>query len=69
MHFPMHTIIGNVATRSNSCLYRSSYCAVKVGIGTSGICTTRVVAGVGVPQLTAVTKLFKSCPTERSHHR
>jgi len=28
--------------------------AVKVGIGPSGICTTRVVAGVGVPQITAI---------------
>src|SRR3712207_9349011 len=39
-------------------LFRS---AVKVGIGPGSICTTRVVAGVGVPQLTAVNDVYEYC--------
>ena len=35
--------------------------AVKVGIGPGSICTTRVVAGVGVPQLTAVNDVYQVC--------
>lgn len=35
--------------------------AVKVGIGPGSICTTRVVAGVGVPQLTAVNDVYEYC--------
>ena len=37
--------------------------AVKVGIGPGSICTTRVVAGVGVPQVTAVNEVFEYCKT------
>jgi IMP dehydrogenase len=49
-------VAGNVAT-SEGCqaLVDAGVDAVKVGIGPGSICTTRVVAGVGVPQLTAVT--------------
>src|SRR5690606_28113344 len=35
--------------------------AVKVGIGPGSICTTRVVAGVGVPQLTAIMEVVEEC--------
>ena len=35
--------------------------AVKVGIGPGSICTTRIVAGVGVPQLTAVYEAAQAC--------
>ncbi|HLL29306.1 MAG TPA: IMP dehydrogenase [Xanthobacteraceae bacterium] len=46
---------GNIATREGAkALIDSGADAVKVGIGPGSICTTRVVAGVGVPQLTAV---------------
>ena len=48
-------IAGNVATReATRDLVRAGADAVKVGIGPGSICTTRIVAGVGVPQLTAV---------------
>jgi IMP dehydrogenase len=46
---------GNVATRSGAqALIEAGADAVKVGVGPGSICTTRVVAGVGVPQVTAV---------------
>lgn len=48
-------VVGNVATREAALdLMAAGADAVKVGIGPGSICTTRVVAGVGVPQLTAV---------------
>ena len=48
-------IAGNVATASGTeDLIKAGADAVKVGIGPGSICTTRVVAGIGVPQLTAV---------------
>ncbi|HYV47762.1 MAG TPA: IMP dehydrogenase [Myxococcaceae bacterium] len=55
-NFPgMELIAGNVATAEGTrALIKAGVDAVKVGIGPGSICTTRVVAGVGVPQLTAV---------------
>jgi IMP dehydrogenase len=54
--FPHAQLIGgNVATREGAAaLVERGVDAVKVGVGPGSICTTRVVAGVGVPQLTAV---------------
>ena len=54
--FPEATLIaGNVATAEGTrALYDAGVDVVKVGIGPGSICTTRIVAGVGVPQLTAV---------------
>lgn len=54
--FPDVTLIaGNVATGEGArALYEVGVDVVKVGIGPGSICTTRVVAGVGVPQITAV---------------
>ena len=54
--FPNITLIaGNVATAAaTEALFKSGADVVKVGIGPGSICTTRVVAGIGVPQLTAV---------------
>ncbi|MDO4855055.1 MAG: IMP dehydrogenase [Limosilactobacillus gorillae] len=55
-HFPDATLIaGNVATAEGTrALFEAGVDVVKVGIGPGSICTTRVVAGVGVPQITAV---------------
>ncbi len=54
--FPdIELIAGNVATAEGTRdLIRAGVDAVKVGVGPGSICTTRVVAGVGVPQLTAI---------------
>ena len=48
-------VVGNIATGDAArCLVDAGADAVKVGIGPGSICTTRVIAGVGVPQLTAI---------------
>ena len=54
--YPEHQVIaGNVATaEATEDLIKAGADCVKVGIGPGSICTTRIVAGVGVPQLTAV---------------
>ncbi|MCT2892485.1 IMP dehydrogenase [Lacticaseibacillus paracasei] len=54
--FPLATLIaGNVATaEATEALYDAGVDVVKVGIGPGSICTTRIVAGVGVPHLTAI---------------
>jgi IMP dehydrogenase len=54
--FPeVQLVVGNVATREGAAaLVERGVDAVKVGVGPGSICTTRVVTGVGVPQLTAV---------------
>ena len=54
-------LAGNVATREGAkALIDAGADAVKVGIGPGSICTTRIVAGVGVPQLTAVMEAVES---------
>jgi len=64
--FPELTIIaGNVATAEGTkALIDAGADVVKIGIGPGSICTTRVVAGVGVPQITAVY----DCATEARKH-
>ncbi|WP_456437479.1 IMP dehydrogenase [Desulfurobacterium sp.] len=59
--FPeLDVIAGNVATaEATEALIKAGADAVKVGIGPGSICTTRIVAGVGVPQLTAVAECVK----------
>ncbi len=54
--FPSVTICaGNVATKSASeALFKAGADVVKVGIGPGSICTTRIIAGIGVPQITAI---------------
>ncbi|MEO9482504.1 MAG: IMP dehydrogenase [Ekhidna sp.] len=54
--FPdLETIVGNIATaEAAKALVEAGADAVKVGVGPGSICTTRVIAGVGVPQLSAV---------------
>jgi IMP dehydrogenase len=52
---------GNVATRAGAqALIDAGADAVKVGVGPGSICTTRVVAGVGVPQVTAIHEAFRA---------
>lgn len=53
--FDIELIAGNVATTEGTLeLIKAGVDAVKVGIGAGSICTTRIVAGVGMPQITAV---------------
>jgi IMP dehydrogenase len=53
-------IVGNIATaKAADDLIKAGADGVKVGIGPGSICTTRVVAGVGVPQLTAVMDVYE----------
>ena len=61
--FPEQEVIGgNVATRAGAqALINAGADAVKVGVGPGSICTTRVVAGVGVPQITAIMEAAKAC--------
>ena len=55
-------VAGNVATRDGAkALLDAGVDAVKVGIGPGSICTTRIVAGIGVPQLTAVMECAAVC--------
>ena len=55
----LQVIAGNVATgEATRSLIEAGADAVKVGIGPGSICTTRVVAGIGVPQITAVMDAF-----------
>ncbi len=55
-HFPdLQVIAGNVATSEGAeALLKAGADAIKVGVGPGSICTTRIVAGVGMPQLTAI---------------
>jgi IMP dehydrogenase len=61
-HFPKTQVIGgNIATANAAkALVDHGADGVKVGIGPGSICTTRIVAGVGVPQITAVANVAKS---------
>jgi IMP dehydrogenase len=54
-------IAGNVATFDGACeLARCGADAIKVGIGPGSICTTRVVTGAGVPQITAIAEAYRA---------
>ena len=56
----LQVIAGNVATGEGTrALIEAGADAVKVGIGPGSICTTRVVAGIGVPQITAIMDCYK----------
>jgi IMP dehydrogenase len=62
LHYPQVQVIGgNIATAAAArALAEAGVDAVKVGIGPGSICTTRVVAGVGVPQITAVANVCEA---------
>src|ERR1700723_2500968 len=54
-------LAGNVATFDGACeLARAGADGIKVGIGPGSICTTRVVTGAGVPQITAIAEAFRA---------
>jgi len=58
--FDIELIAGNIATSDAAkALIDAGADAIKVGIGPGSICTTRIIAGVGVPQLTAVQDVYK----------
>jgi IMP dehydrogenase len=61
-HFPEVSVIGgNIATaEAAEALAKAGVDAVKVGIGPGSICTTRMVAGVGVPQISAVANVAEA---------
>lgn len=61
-HFPqIQVIAGNIATAAAArALAEAGADAVKVGIGPGSICTTRIVAGVGVPQISAVSNVAEA---------
>jgi len=52
-------VVGNIATKEAAAAFVSFADALKVGVGPGSICTTRIVAGVGVPQLTAILEVVK----------
>lgn len=55
----LQVIAGNVATKSGAkAMIDMGVDAVKIGIGPGSICTTRVVAGIGVPQITAIMEAY-----------
>ena len=58
-NFPkLDVVVGNIATaKAAQVLIDSGADAVKVGIGPGSICTTRIIAGIGVPQLTAIMEV------------
>jgi IMP dehydrogenase len=61
----LEVIAGNVATAEGTeALIKAGAKAVKIGVGPGSICTTRIVAGVGVPQLTAI----KNCSEAAQKH-
>ena len=57
----LQIIAGNVATaEATEALIKAGVNCVKVGIGPGSICTTRVVAGIGVPQITAIMNCYEA---------
>ncbi len=61
-HLVVDIVAGNVATSEGAqALIDAGADGVKVGIGPGSICTTRIVAGVGVPQITAINEVAKVC--------
>lgn len=66
-HFPsVLLIVGNIATsQAAQDLIKAGADALKVGIGPGSICTTRIVTGAGMPQITAIDEVYKIA---KKHH-
>ena len=59
-NFKIPICVGNIATSDAAkSLYNAGADIIKVGIGPGSICTTRMVAGIGVPQITAIMEVYK----------
>ena len=59
--------VGNIATgEAAKKLYDSGADIIKVGIGPGSICTTRMVAGIGVPQISAILEVKQALKNKRS---
>ncbi len=60
--FDIDVVAGNIATTEGARdLIAAGADAIKVGIGPGSICTTRIVSGVGMPQITAIMNALKAC--------
>lgn len=58
----LEVVAGNVATKEGAeALIKAGVDGVKVGVGPGSICTTRIIAGIGVPQLSAVMEAAEAC--------
>lgn len=58
-HTDVEVIVGNIATEEAAqALIKAGADAIKVGVGPGSICTTRIIAGIGVPQITAIQKVY-----------
>ena len=67
--FDIELIAGNIATADAAkSLINAGIDALKVGIGPGSICTTRIIAGVGVPQLTAVQDVYSIAKKQAIEH-
>ena len=56
----IQVIAGNIATKEAATfLLKEKVDAIKIGIGPGSICTTRIIAGVGVPQFSAITEIYQ----------
>ena len=67
--FDIDIIAGNIATaKATIALAEAGVDAVKVGIGPGSICTTRVVAGVGLPQLSAIMSVSEALKDRDTYH-
>jgi IMP dehydrogenase len=60
--YRLEVIAGNIATAAAAkFLIKAGADGIKVGIGSGSICTTRIVTGIGVPQLDAIREVYKIC--------
>jgi IMP dehydrogenase len=67
MYPDLDVIAGNVATAGGAeALIKAGADAVKVGVGPGSICTTRIIAGVGVPQLTAIMEAARAAKKSKT---